>query len=431
MGARRQVEDAMRNALVEAPPAGRVFVGYSGGMDSTVLLHAAVVVSTGPVTALHANHGLNPQARRWQAHCERVCAQWGVDLESREVAVGDGNVEAAARAARYGFFESVLSEGDLLLLAHHQDDQAETVLLRMVQGRGLLGIPHARRLGEGTLRRPFIELSRRVLADYAEDLGLGWVEDPSNADEALDRNYLRVRVLPPLRRRWPGFAAQMQALLDQRARTEQMLLSRVDADTVSIAVDELLRGDDGVAVELLRVWLSSLGMAVPSGAGLASFVSQLGSGHDRQPELKLAEGSLRRYRGRVYRVLDPPQLAPSYALAVPGERHLPHGTITVCAAEHGGFQVRGPLKVIFRGSGGAAYIRSRGHRRSIKKLLQEAGYPPWERSTYPLLEDAQGIVAVPGIAERDPVPAREPEPEWALPSSTRRWVARWTARTIR
>jgi tRNA(Ile)-lysidine synthase len=421
------VEEALRRALRGAVAPGRVFVGYSGGMDSTVLLHAAIAASPVPVTAVHANHGLDPQAGRWQAHCERVCAQWGVGLESREVSVGHGNVEAAARAARYGFFESVLSASDLLLLAHHQDDQAETVMLRMVQGRGLIGIPSARRLGAGELRRPFLELPRQVLAEYADGLALDWVEDPGNADEGLDRNYLRSRVLPSLRRRWPGFAGQMQVLLDQRASTEQMLLARVDGDFESIAVGELLCGDGGSGAELLGIWLSSLGAALPSRGALASFVAQLGSAADRQPELKLAQGSLRRYRGRVYRVADPPALAPSYELIPPGELRLPHGTVTVCEAHGGGFQLHGPLKVMFRGPEGAGHIRCRGHRRSIKKLLQDAGLPPWKRLTYPLLEDADGVAAVPGIAERDPDPDPDPDP----PSGGTRWVARWTAHSIR
>jgi tRNA(Ile)-lysidine synthase len=421
--ARQLVEEALRRVLSGAAAEGRVFVGYSGGMDSTVLLHAAIAASSGPVTAVHANHGLDPQAGRWQAHCERVCAQWGVGLESRELSVGHGNVEAAARAARYGFFESVLCESDLLLLAHHQDDQAETVMLRMVQGRGLIGIPSARRLGAGELRRPFLELPRQVLAEYADGLALDWVEDPGNADEGLDRNYLRLRVLPSLRRRWPGFAGQMQALLDQRATTEQMLLARVDGDFESIAVDELLRGDGRSGAELLGIWLSSLGAALPSRDALASFVAQLGSAADRQPALKLAQGSLRRYRGRVYRVADPPVLAPSYDLIPPEQLRLPHGTVTVCEADRGGFQSHGPLKVVFRGHEGAGHIRCRGHRRSIKKLLQDAGHPPWERLTYPLIEDASGVAAVPGIAERDPDPDR--------PCGGRRWVARWTAHSIR
>jgi tRNA(Ile)-lysidine synthase len=427
VSSRLLVEDALRTALSESSPQGRVFVGYSGGMDSTVLLHAAISESSRPVIALHANHGLDSRARQWQAHCEEVCAHWGVAFESREVSVGDGNVEAAARAARYGFFESVLSEADVLLLAHHQDDQAETVMLRMVQGRGLLGMPYTRRLGAGMLRRPLLGLPRRVLVDYAQGLDLHWVEDPSNADEGPDRNYLRIRVLPPLRGRWPGFAAQMQALLDQRARTERMLLGRVDADFESIAVDELRGGDEGRGAELLRIWLSSLGGALPSGDALATFVAQLGSDADRQPELKLAQGSLRRYRGRVYRVMVPPTLASSYDLPVPGELCLPHGTITVCEADDGGFEVHGRLKVVFRGTAGAGHIRCRGHRRSIKKLLQDAGHPPWVRSTYPLLQDSEGVAAVPGIAQRDPGPDLDQAPS----SSDRRWVARWTVHSIR
>ncbi|MDP5072134.1 MAG: tRNA lysidine(34) synthetase TilS, partial [Congregibacter sp.] len=206
--------------------ARRVCVAFSGGLDSTVLLHAAGRCFAGRVTALHVNHGLQPGAQAWAEHCQTLCAQWKIALESVELQLDDrkrdatrdpgaeraDGVEAAARVARYHWFESRLEPGDVLLMAHHQDDQAETLLLRLLRGagpQGLAAMPVSRSLGRAELLRPFLELPRRDLQAYAAEHALRWIDDPSNQDLRFDRNYLRHAVIPQLEQRWPGYRATL------------------------------------------------------------------------------------------------------------------------------------------------------------------------------------------------------------------------------
>ena len=199
---RKFTADSLAPLRAELAPARRLYVGYSGGLDSHVLLHALVAL-LGPagVTALHINHQLSPQAATWAGHCRQTCADLGVAYIEETVEIGaraDG-LEAAARTARYAAFDRYVGVDDLLLLAHHADDQAETLLFRLLRGagpRGLAGIPRARALSYGRLLRPLLDVRRTSLYQYARCEGLRWIEDDSNQVLDMDRNYLRHRVLP-------------------------------------------------------------------------------------------------------------------------------------------------------------------------------------------------------------------------------------------
>ena len=398
------LSNAVASAVAGAASAdGMLYVGYSGGLDSTVLLHVACRLFPERVAALHVNHGLHADAGSWQRHCERVCTDWGVALHSREVEVGSGNLEAAARTARYDYFAEVLGSDDVLLLAHHQDDQAETVLLRIAQGRGLIGMPRRRAVGQGSLLRPLLGVPRAELQAYARLHDLRWVEDPSNTDLALDRNYLRARIMPLLRERWPAIGSAFEELMEQRQSVDELLLAGLDPACGVIAIDDLCNGSEAVSVERLRVWLQARRAVAPSGRALHSFVAQLAAPADRQPELKLNTGTLRRHRESVYHVLEQPAPQASYAVLLPGSVSLPHGELQVSRCEEGGFSAAGEVRIVFRRDRADQDDRLllRGHRRGVNKLLQEAAVPPWERQRYPLLVDDLGLAAIPGVACRD------------------------------
>ncbi|ERI53187.1 hypothetical protein N878_16440, partial [Pseudomonas sp. EGD-AK9] len=169
-------------------PAWRI--AFSGGLDSSVLLHLLAGLvrreALPPLAAIHVHHGLQPAAEAWPEHCARSCAQLDIPLEIVAVQVAPGaSLEQAARQARYAAFAARLGEGEVLLGAQHRDDQAETLLFRLLRGagvRGLAAMPVARPLGRGTLVRPLLDVPRTELLAYAEAHGLSWVEDPSNAD---------------------------------------------------------------------------------------------------------------------------------------------------------------------------------------------------------------------------------------------------------
>lgn len=277
-------------------------------MDSVVLLHGLAQLRKAQVaqgagfnlTALHVNHGLHPDAGDWQRHCASTCAALAVPLKIQTLAPGQlqatgGSLEAAARNARYEFFTAQLPAGAVLVLAHHADDQAETILLRMLQGRGLLPMPVTRALGQGVLWRPLLSLSRSVLADYASARGLEWLEDPSNMDEQMDRNYLRQRVLPDLRARWPDLAANLQrtaaAGVAQGAALETVLVRQASLPVAWCASPE--------GISILRSWLGQFSEYEVTDRALKEFVRQLASSNHRKPQLALSRGRLLRVDGAV------------------------------------------------------------------------------------------------------------------------------------
>ena len=202
----------VREAVAAVPLSAAVAVAWSGGVDSTVLLHAiATRVAPAEVRALHVNHALQPDAAGWERHCRAWAARLGVALHVIEAPVPPGNVEAGARRVRYGAWARMLGPGELLLLAHHADDQAETVLWQLATGRAAVGMPRERPLGSGSLLRPLLDLRKETLRAYALEHGLEWVEDPTNADTAYDRNFIRHEILPRLEARYPGAARGLAA----------------------------------------------------------------------------------------------------------------------------------------------------------------------------------------------------------------------------
>lgn len=401
----QQLQQLVRDALA-GQSGKRRLVAFSGGLDSTVLLHLAAKAAP-PITALHINHGLHPQAAHWQEHCARTCRKLGVRFLGQSVQVGPGNREAAARAARYRAFEAALGSADLLLLAHHQDDQAETLLLRLLQGRGLIPMPARRRLRCGALLlRPLLETRKDHLRHAAAALDLHWVEDPGNADPRLDRNYLRRQILPQLRQRWPDAASTLAGAAAAQADKDALLRHLLDVEALPLQrLPALIRP------AALRAWVRRFGEPDPSCRALAEFCAQLSGRPDAQPQLRLRHGSLRRWRGDVHYVIQQPKPASVHCLRPPATLALPHGELRIEPVQEGGFHAAGELQVRFRQGG--EQIHWRGHMRSLKTLLQAAQLPPWRRNSLPLIFRGNELCAVPGIAAAEQ-PQQQP-----------RWQASW------
>ncbi len=384
----------------------RLLVAFSGGLDSTVLLQIAKRLVPS-VTALHINHGLHAEAGSWQRHCALVCDRLGVEFLSRRVQVAGGNLEAAARHARYRAFDALLGAGDLLLLAHHQEDQAETVLMRLVQGRGALAMPCTRRLDGGALiLRPLLTAPKSWLLDAANELGVDWIEDPGNEAAQFDRNYLRREILPRLRQRWPGVAEALATTARQGQVQSALLSHLLDAETLDLGAFS-----KPLQVPALRAWLARFDEYRPSNKALAGFAAQCSVRLDAQPELRLSAGFLRRFRGAVHYVRLRAEPDPCYSLHPPCSLTLPHGQLIVEPAATAGFYAQGALKVGFRRGG--ERIDCNGHHRPLKAIFRMAGVPPWERDAYPLIYRGDELCAVPGIAVAE------------QPLGKPRWRARW------
>ena len=260
----------------------RYVVAFSGGLDSTVLLHALAADPGNreiPIVAVHVDHGLHEDSSDWSAHCGAVAVSLGVKFISKRVLVDDESghgPEAAARDARYRVLESLLGHDDWLLSAHHQDDQAETLLLNLVRGSGpagLAGIAEIRSFAAGWLVRPLLPFAQNDLRNYAALHELSWIDDPSNDDQQFDRNFLRHEIMPRLESRWPEAARRLQRSSRLASDAASLLdeLAAIDAATLGDRPDRLqIDGLSALPVRrqrnVLRYAIRQLGLATPSAA---------------------------------------------------------------------------------------------------------------------------------------------------------------------
>jgi tRNA(Ile)-lysidine synthase len=392
-------------------PGCPVRVAYSGGRDSTVLLHwlaSSEALRAGGLRALHVDHGLHPDSAAWAAHCADNCSRLGVEFESRRVAVrdaGDG-LEAAAREARHDALAEGLRPGERVALAHHRDDQAETVLLRLLRGSGdgLAAMRPLRRFGAGWLWRPLLDLPRAALADYARGHGLAWVEDPSNASPQADRNFLRLQVLPALSARWPGAGAALARSAALLA-TQAELLAGEDArrlaqvqglDPATVSIPALQALAPAWADRVLRHWVASLGLPPLAAEGLRAIRDELlPAREDGEPAFTWSGAVVRRWRDLLYAGPVQPPLPADFDCTWDGRAPLPLPTGEVLSlAPAAAFDA--PLRVHARRGGERLVLPGRAHSSELKHVLQDLGLPPWLRARLPLLSDADGRLLAAG-----------------------------------
>lgn len=288
-----------------------VLVAFSGGIDSTVLLHLTARYvrqhrSSLRLSALHVHHGLSPRADEWEAFCVEHCRRLGLACDTVRVVVpsrrGIG-LEAAARRARYAAFAA--HAADWILLAHQQDDQAETLLANLLRGAGVVGAA-AMPERKGRFLRPLLLASRDEIRAYAESMGLSWIDDESNRDLCHSRNFLRSVVLPALESRWPAARARLAAAASRFAEAAALLddLARLDLSEeldFPLPVACLSRLSEPRAANVLRYLLARHDVAIPGARRLKEAVRQFRlAGCDRHPRIVFADFALTRRRGRLY-----------------------------------------------------------------------------------------------------------------------------------
>jgi len=434
-----QALDALRAPWFPAA-APRIAVALSGGLDSMVLLHLAAAHARShgqTLFAFHVHHGLSPNADAWRDHCEGSAASLGIAFDSRDVVVEKGKtgIEAAARAARYGALGAMCrAHGvQLLLTAHHQDDQAETVLLQLLRGSGasgLSGMDSANRapglLGDDTLvmARPLLALARSELEEYAKAQGIAWVEDESNADPRFARNALRHQVMPVLAQAFPGFQHRVarsslhvqsaQRLLDELATED--LAACLDGDGLDLARLRAMSTDR--VNNLLRHWFTVRRLAMPSTALLAQMVMQvLTARDDAQPLVSHPECEVRRHRDRLYLVPRLPELAgmrdpddegviekyaQGFRWSGEGSIAFPDygGVLHFDAAQHGfdaAWLRAQALEIDFRKGGERLKPAPNRPTRSLKQLFQASGVPAWERTRLPVVGNGYSLLFAAGL----------------------------------
>jgi tRNA(Ile)-lysidine synthase len=409
----------------ELRQASRIVAGFSGGVDSTVLLYLLHEARqqgmlTASVEALHVNHAMQADADRWQQHCRQFCETLDIPflyVRSPVLPVAGESLEETARDARHTVFASVLQTGDVLVLAQHADDQVETVLFRLLRGggaAGLSGMPHSRACGKGLLVRPLLNARRAQVLDYAEARELTWIEDGSNTDQRFDRNFLRGAVLPLLRERWPGLGAAVQRsarlsaeaalLLDELAELD--LAEAIGPKPGQLCIDALLPLGETRQRNLLRYWLQGLcrekSWAAPTHQVLERIVSEvLTAAPDREPLLTWGSAheavELRRHRDllHVFAPLPPLMQSATWHTGTSLTLPQPFGTIELQPCNGRGLPRTLLAHIDVRFRSGGELVKAAGRpTRPLKKILQDAGVPPWLREHVPLLYVRNELIAV-------------------------------------
>lgn len=392
----------------------RLVVGFSGGRDSLALislLHELQEIAGFELAALHVNHGLSPNADRWQSFCVAFCAARRIPLDVTQLHLerrGGQSLEALARTARYQAFAAV--KGNWLALAHHRDDQAETFLLQALRGAGPAGLaamPLQRELAGKQLLRPLLDSSRAEIETWLASRQLQWIDDESNSDRRFRRNALRLDVLPALETVHAGAAAALARAARHCGEASQLLRELAEVDghphAVALEVAELAVLSAPRARNLLRSWLFFRGIRLPASVALDEFLHQvLHAADDRQPQMPLEQGTVRRFGGRLFWVSDWQPAVHAFvwcgerSVMLPGWQgvlHFEPGEQGIDAARLHGCRV----EVCLRRGGERLHLHAQRPAQSLKNLFQQSGIAPWERERWPLLYIDQQLVAVPDL----------------------------------
>ncbi|MGN6236459.1 tRNA lysidine(34) synthetase TilS [Dyella sp.] len=392
-------------AQLAAAPEDALCVAFSGGPDSTALLHAlAALPGRGALRAVHVDHGLHQDSARWADHARAFCASLSVPCTVLQVtldlAAGRG-VEAAAREARYAALANHLAPGERLLTAHHRDDQAETVLLKLLRGagpEGLGGMRERRPLGAGELWRPLLKLPRVALRSYVQTHALACLDDPANADPRLGRNQLRSEILPRLAAHWPGAvdAITHSAALCRAAAgslREQWLsaFDRLhDAHSASLDAAGWRALAPALREPLLDHWLHARQLPAPGHAQRAQIERQLDAREGRVPCIRWPGAELHVWKGRLWALPPAVTFDPGWQAPWPGgPLALPDGgQLTLDGA------LDTPLSVRLRRGGEHLKPAGDRHTRELRDLFQQAALPPWQRAGCPMIYEGEALIAV-------------------------------------
>ena len=403
-----------KQAIANAP---QVLVGLSGGIDSVLLLELLKQqIDSKRIQAVHINHGLSDNADQWQQFTQDYCRQLDVDYHAEKiqlVVTGEG-IEAAAREARYAVFEKRLKQNGLLFLAHHADDQVETVLYRLLRGsgsKGLAGIPETRPLGMGQLIRPLLAYSKQAIQREAVERDLNWIEDESNLDDRFDRNYIRNQVIPVIAKRWPDYPQTIMHSAGLSDQANQLSKDLALEDLASL--DELNeRAGWSISIEaltnlstlrqrnFLRYWSEIQHLSAPSSKIINEILSSVvGARQDASPEIVWQSQCWARFQNRLYLLNHSNQQVPqdfpiswnmqNCLLLADGSQ------ISAESSKDKGLLVAvESLEVRYRQGGERCKPEGRGHSNSLKKLLLEYQLPPWLRDRVPLFYVNRELVAV-------------------------------------
>lgn len=413
--------------------AGYLRVGFSGGLDSSVLLSVAAQWGRAkgiPVQALHVHHGLQPEADRFASHCKLQAKKLGVAFECRKVVVVDQGKgpEGNARQARLDAFTDSIQQGQVLLLAHHHQDQVETLLMRLFRGASLSalgGMPAIRTLGAGQLARPFLHVSHDQLRHYARSQKLSWLEDPSNQNLDFERNRIRHLLLPVLQKHWPDYdrafdrlAGQMKSVAALLAEVAGEDLQRVAGRATatepcySLYLPALRVLSPARRMNLIYFWLADRGFWQLTEAQYQALDRQVMT-TSRPFHFTWPEGAFASFQKKLWLLKGGPPEAGQATDWHPGQPYAcSFGTLSTTATRGSGLKAGLPLQIRYQVAG--AQLRIKGMRKSLKKICQQYGIPTWARPWLPLVFSSSNLVAVADICVAEDAIAGDGEAGWLL-----------------
>jgi tRNA(Ile)-lysidine synthase len=384
----------------------KYLLAYSGGLDSHVLLHLFASLRdkySFHLRVIHINHGVSLHAEKWAAHCDKVCRQLNIPFHTETLEQIDVtlNLEEKLRQYRYQLFKNALTENEILLTAHHQNDQAETLLLQLCRGSGLKGLaamPRLKKFGKGFHARPLLDFTRDDLLKYATDHALSWIDDESNANLHHTRNFIRHEVMPILAKRFPSVTKTLARSADHCAEAQEFI-ERLTRDTLTnmegsasgtLSVKKLIQREVNEQQYILREWIQQAGFLLPSMVKMQQMTERLLHARmDKMPHVQWGNAEIRRYRDDLYMMEkmkphDPSQIIPwdvSKPLIIPHIGTLEPSVITEkkCRTDFKNVTVQ------FRQGGEMLRLEGRAHRHELKKLFQMWGVLPWLRDRVPLV----------------------------------------------
>lgn len=424
--------------LCSLTTARRFLIGYSGGLDSHVLLHAmATIRKQHPeinLQAIHLNHGLSVNAEKWIEHCQKVCAALAVELIVKNIKIDAANQswEAAARAVRYQIFAEHLSADTDLLTAHTKNDQAETLLLQLLRGAGVKGLaamPMRKKFATSFLLRPLLNFTREQLVSYASHHQLVWVEDESNSNLQYDRNFVRHQILPIIQQRWPDILNSLARSAKHCAEADTVITHLAQDDLQQVyckeekvlSIKKLLLLSESRQKYVVREWLQRLHFPLPSEIKLRQILHEvLLCAPDAKPKIEWQGTEIRRYQDKLYALAPLPLHDANWSsvwdikmpLVLPNNLGELSAKITVgdgllLASEQ-------PLMVRFRQGGERCRPVGRSGSHPLKKLFQEWQVPPWLRDRIPLIYVGDQLAAVAGYCVCENYAAKNQQKGWII-----------------
>ena len=351
----------------------KIVVALSGGIDSVVLLHFLNKHYPGNVRAVHINHNLSKFSKEWGTFCSALCNDQKIEYKDIDINLeNSSNIEENARKKRYLSLKSELRVDEILCTAHHQEDQAETFLLQLFRGSGVAGLasmPKIKSIGDSELYRPFLNISKQKIIDYASKNHLEWIEDDSNRDTNFKRNLLRIEFLPKLSSAFNGLIKNVSRSAAHQAEALKLMQDLAELDIKNfellinnkIQVSSLIQLPKRRMVNVLRYYIANLGFLLPSNKVLNELISSLSAKTDANVILRWHHYEVRRYNDKLYffdEHIESSNLPCPYYEAL---KNLPN------------FEIR------FRLDGQRIKVKGKSHSQSLKKVLQESSIPPWDR----------------------------------------------------